>query len=293
MPPSSTRAILSVQSSVAFGHVGNAAAVFCLRRSGFDVWPVDTVAFSNHPGYGRHRGRVRPAADIKDIIAGLADIGVLGSCGGLLSGYLGSAETGRIVCQTAQALKAQDPSVLWCCDPVMGDHGPGLYVPQPVAEFFRTVAVPAADILVPNRFELELLSGMRVETLGDAAAAAAALVLRGPQTVVVTSVDAGFVGTDTSSATISTLAVTQERTWIVTTPRLPLAAKGAGDVVAALFFARLLRLASVPDALAAAVSATFALIDATTRAEASELCLVAAQDALVNPPRRFAAQPVG
>ncbi len=282
-------AILSVQSSVAYGHVGNAAAVFCLRRSGFDVWPVDTVAFSNHPGYGRYAGLVRPATEIRDIIEGLKCIGALARCGGVLSGYLGSADTGRVVHQAAQTLKTQRPSALWCCDPVMGDHGPGLYVPQDIVDFFRKTAVPAADILVPNSFELELLTGLQTDSIAGATAAAAELLAQGPQTVIVTSVNAATCGADA----ISSLAVTRQGSWLVTTPRLPLAAKGAGDVLAALLFARLLSQASVPDALAAAVSSIFAVIEATARARSGELRLVAAQEALVNPSRRFTAEPVG
>lgn len=269
--------------------MGNAAAVFCLRRSGFDVWPVDTVAFSNHPGYGCYAGRIRPAAEVGEIIEGLKRIGVLARCGGVLSGYLGSAATGRIVHQAAQALKTQRPSALWCCDPVMGDHGPGLYVPQDIVDFFRKTAVPAADILVPNSFELELLSGMRTDSIAGVGAAAAELLIQGPQAVVVTSVNAGGRGADT----ISSLAVTRQGSWLVTTPRLPLTAKGAGDALAALLFAQLLSEVSVPNALAAAVSSIFAVIEATARAGSEELCLVAAQDALVNPSRRFTAEPVG
>ena len=288
-PPISSPAILSVQSSVAYGHVGNAAAVFCLRRSGVDVWPVDTVAFSNHPGYGRYTGRVRPATEVGELIEGLRCIGALDRCGGVLSGYVGSADTGRIVHQTAQTLKTQRPSALWCCDPVMGDHDTGLYVPWNIVEFFRQTAVPAADILVPNSFELELLTGLPTDTIAGATAAAAELLTQGPQAVIVTSVNAAERG----AGTISSLAVTRQGSWLVTTPRLLLAAKGAGDALAALLFARLLSGASVPDALAAAVSSIFAVIERTARAGSLELCLVAAQEALVDPCRRFAAEQLG
>jgi pyridoxine kinase len=295
LSPPAAAAILSVQSSVAYGHVGNAAAVFCLRRSGFDVWPVDTVAFSNHPGYGRHAGRIRPATEVGEIIEGLRSIGALKRCGGLLSGYIGSADTGRVIHEAARDLKAQRPSALWCCDPVMGDHGPGVYVPRDIVDFFRKIAVPAADILVPNSFELELLTGLRTDTIRSAIAAAAELLRQGPQAVVVTSVNAevnaGVKGAGRD--TISSLAVTRQGSWLVTTPRLPLAAKGAGDVLAALLFARLLSQESVPEALAAAVSSIFAVIEVTARAGSEELRLVAAQDALVAPSRRFMAEPVG
>ena len=219
--PISTPAILSVQSSVAYGHVGNAAAVFCLRRSGVDVWPVDTVAFSNHPGHGRYSGRVRPAAEISELIEGLKWIGALGRCGGVLSGYLGSAETGRVVHQAARELKTRRPSALWCCDPVMGDRGAGLYVPHDIVAFFRQTAVPAADILVPNSFELELLTGLRTDTIAGATAAATVLLSQGPQAVIVTSVAEEPTASECGAAAISSLAVTRRGSWLVTMPRVP------------------------------------------------------------------------
>jgi pyridoxine kinase len=288
-PSTSGRAILSVQSSVAYGHVGNAAAVFCLRRSGFEVWPVDTVAFSNHPGYGHCRGGVRPATEVADIIEGLKSIRAFGRCGGVLSGYLGSADTGDVVLKAARELKARRFSALWCCDPVMGDHGPGLYVGADIVDFFRHKAVPATDILVPNSFELELLTGLPADNIAAATAAATRLLGLGPRAVIVTSVGAVAPRADT----IANLAVTSEGSWLVTTPRLPLAAKGSGDVLAALLFARLLDNVSIADALASAVSSVFAVVEATVCAGSQELCLVAGQEALVAPSRRFTAQRLG
>jgi pyridoxine kinase len=284
-PSTSGLAILSVQSSVAYGHVGNAAAVFCLRRSGFEVWPVDTVAFSNHPGYGHYRGQVRPAAEVAEIIEGLKRVGAFGRCGGVLSGYLGSVDTGDVVLKAARQLKARRSSALWCCDPVMGDHGPGLYVGADIVDFFRHKAVPAADILVPNSFELELLTGSPAESISAATAAATQLLSLGPRAVIVTSVGVVAPGADT----IANLAVTSDGSWLVTTPRLPFAAKGSGDVLAALLFAHLLNNVSVADALASAVSSVFAVVEATVRAGSRELCLVASQDALIAPSRRFTA----
>jgi pyridoxine kinase len=278
-----------VQSSVAYGHVGNAAAVFCLRRSGFEVWPVDTVAFSNHPGYGHCRGQIRPATEVAGIIEGLKSVGAFGRLGGVLSGYLGSADTGDVVLKAARDLRAQRSSALWCCDPVMGDHGPGLYVRADIVDFFRHKAVPGTDILVPNSFELELLTGLPADDIAAATTAATRLLSQGPRIVIVTSVGAVAPNADT----IANLAVTSNGSWMVTTPRLPLAAKGSGDVLAALLFARLLNSASIADALASAVSSVFAIVEATSRAGSQELCLVAGQDALVAPSRRFPAQRLG
>ena len=86
--------ILSLQSHVAYGHVGNSAAVFALQRLGIEVWPVHTVQFSNHPGYGGFRGRAFDAGLIGDVVQGIEERGALAACDGVLSGYVGSAEIG-------------------------------------------------------------------------------------------------------------------------------------------------------------------------------------------------------
>ncbi len=276
-------AVLSLQSSVAYGHVGNAAAAFCLGRVGCTVWPVDTVAFSNHPGYGTFGGRVRPAADVAAIVDGLDRLGVLAGCQAVLSGYLGSAENGRVVVEAVTRVKARNPRALYCCDPVMGDRAPGLYVSADVVACFRQAALPAADILVPNHFELEVLAGRPLATLADVLAAAVALIARGPELVVVTS----LATADLAGDRIATAAITQAGAWRVTTPRLPLRAHGTGDAFAALFLARVLAGAAPAEALAAAVSAVYAVIETTVAADAPELCLIAAQDRLVDPPTRF------
>jgi pyridoxine kinase len=224
-------AILSFQSSVAYGHVGNAAAVFCLRRSGHEIWPVDTVAFSNHPGYGGFGGHVRQAAEVAEIVDGVERLGVLGRCRAVLSGYLGSAAVGRVVLESAARVKTANPRALFCCDPVMGDREEGLYVPDDLAALLTDEAVGAADVLVPNHFELEVLAGRPLPTLAEVVAAVDGLRAGGCRIVVVTS----LATADRDASTIANLVVTGSGAWTVTTPKLALAAKGAGDVLAALF----------------------------------------------------------
>lgn len=277
--------ILSIQSSVAYGHVGNGAAVFPLRRLGFEVWPVNTVHFSNHPGHGAWRGRTATPNEVSDVITGIGELGAFTRCRAVLSGYLGTAETGPVVLAAVAAVKAANPRALYCCDPVMGDAEEGLYVPAAVVHFFRSQAVPAADILVPNVFELATLAGRPVESAEDAMAAARVMLEAGPSLVVVTSlVSAAAPGT------IGILAVDGGNAWQVTTPRLPTTTKGAGDAFAALFLGHYLETRDVPAALADAASALHAVIEATSAAGAGELQLVAAQDAMVAPPSRFAAE---
>ncbi len=278
--------ILSFQSTVAYGHVGNAAAVFCLHRAGFEVWPVDTVMFSNHPGYGSFRGRARDPADIVDIVDGLDELGFLKTCRAVISGYLGSKETGQAVLSVVERVKALNADALYCCDPVMGDRDSGLYVSAGLSGFFRTEAVGAADILMPNHFELEVLVEHSVQTATDVLAATDLLLSRGARLVVVTSLFTPNMAPDT----IANLVATKDGAWMVSTPRLPLTAKGAGDALAALFLAFYLSEGNAAGALSRAVSSIFAVVKASVHA--SELRLIEEQDAIAEPPRRFLARKV-
>src|SRR5437764_24378 len=179
--------ILSIQSHVAYGHVGNSAAVFPLQRLGCEVWPVHTVQFSNHTGYGAFRGRVFDAAMIQEVVDGIAERGALGRCDGVLSGYVGAIDTGVAILDAVARVKAANPKARYCCDPVIGDIGRGIYVRPGVPEFMRECALPAADVVTPNQFELDLLSGETSTTLTAALAAIEGLRARGPRAVLVTS----------------------------------------------------------------------------------------------------------
>jgi pyridoxine kinase len=276
--------ILSIHSAVSYGHVGNSAAVFPLQRLGFEVWPIDTLQFSNHPGYGAFRGRIFEPELVAELVAGIAERGVLGTCDGVLSGYLGSVATGDAALDAVARVKAANPAALYCCDPVIGDRGSGVYVQSGLVEFFRSRALPAADILTPNHFELEVLSERRCASLSDLLEAAAMLLRAGPRTVLVTSLERNEAPLDT----IEMLAVTGTGAWLIETPRLPIAPNGAGDAVAALFLGHLLQGREADTALAATASSIFAVLEATRRAGVRELQLIAAQDSLVSPPRRFA-----
>src|SRR2546423_8313577 len=181
--------VLSVQSRVAYGHVGSAAAVFPLQRLGIEAWALDTVAFSNHTGHGQWRGSVVPAASIIERFEGVAALGVLPQIDAVLSGYLGDATTGPVLLDIVEQVRTANPQALFCCDPVIGDVDTGSYVTVGIAEFFRDRALALADIITPNRFELQYLTGHSVATLGEAGIAAAALRALGPRIVLVTSIE--------------------------------------------------------------------------------------------------------
>ena len=280
--------ILSIQSHVAYGHVGNASAVFPMQRLGVEVWPVHTVQFSNHTGYGSWKGRVFDGPAIEELVEGIAERGVLERCDGVLSGYMGSADIGNAVLSAVARVRALNPRALYCCDPVIGDVGRGVFVRPGIPEFMREQAVPAADIVTPNQFELDYLSGLATQTLADVKQAVAAVQAMGPKAVLVTSVETQ----ETPSDAIDLVAGEGGRFWRVRTPRLSLSVNGAGDAIAALFFVHYARAGSAQAALAEASASIYGLLKRTEEAGSREILTIAAQDEFVSPTHRFSAEEV-
>ena len=280
--------LLSIQSHVAYGHVGNAAAVFPLQRLGVEVWPIHTVQFSNHTGYGEWRGQVFDAALIRDVVHGIEERGVLARCDGVLSGYMGSADTGAAILDAVDRVKAANPEARYCCDPVIGDVGRGVFVRPGIPEFMRERAVPVADVVTPNQFELESLSGLTSRTIAETVKACGAIHAMGPTTVLVTSLHVE----DTPDETIDMFASGPDGRFRVRTPLLDISVNGAGDAVAALFFAHYLFSGSTADALSRSASSIYGLLKRTANAGSREILLVEAQQEFIKPSRTFQAESV-
>lgn len=278
--------ILSIQSHVAYGHVGNDAATFPLQRMGVEVWPVHTVQFSNHTGYGSWKGRVFDAGMIGEVVAGIEQRGVLGECDGVLSGYMGSAEIGMAILDAVATVKRVNPVAKYCCDPVIGDVGRGIFVREGIPQFMKDKAVPAADIITPNQFELDYLSGRPSKTLRQTRDAVVAVHDLGPRVILVTS----LLTDETPDDAIDLLASDGSGCFVVRTPKLPLVVNGAGDAIAALFFAHYLQDQNLGEALSSAVSAIFGVLAKTAENGAREIQLVSAQDEIVKPSRVFKAE---
>ena len=278
--------ILSIQSSVAYGHVGNSAAVFPLQRLGKEVWPVLTVHFSNHTGYGEWRGPLLSAADVADVITGIGERGVLPQCQAVLSGYQGAEDVGAVVLDAVARVKAANPAAIYCCDPVMGDVGRGMFVRPGIPQFMRDRVVPAADVVTPNQFELDYLAGATTSRLPELLAAVDTVRRTGPATVLVTST----ILDDTPEGSLDLVAVSEAGAWRTRTPRLALSPQGAGDLTAAVFLANLLDGHELPTALARTTSQVFAVVEATDAAQAPEMLLVQAQDRLADPLMQFPAE---
>lgn len=276
-------AILSIQSSVAAGHVGNRAAVLPLQLMGFDVWPVDTVIFSNHPAHGGHRGRTVSPAALTDLLDGIEALGLWPRCDGILSGYLGGAGAGPVILDAVKRVRAARPDTLYLCDPVFGDNGE-IYVELGIVDFFRNEGIACADVTTPNAFEAAHLTGIDVTDVASARTAAIGLCQKGPRITAVTGVRA--------NGSISTVAATPDGSWLVTTPEIVGASHGAGDLFAALFLGHLLKHRPVPDALAETVSAVHAIIDLARNTDSVDLPLVSGRHLILDPPEHFPAQSI-
>jgi pyridoxine kinase len=284
--------ILSIQSWVAYGHVGNASAVFPLQRLGANVWAVNTVQFSNHTGYGAWKGDVFTGEQVGRVIEGIAERGVFAGCDAVLSGYMGDRGIGEAILAAVEQVKQANPGALYCCDPVIGDDDTGSYVRPGIDVFLRDQALRAADIITPNRFEAEWLSGMTCRTLADAKAVVARLQAMmapdGARIVLVTSLRTE----DTPDDAIDMLAAEGDAVVRLRTPLHALNINGAGDAIAALFLFHRLRTGSVAAALAASGSAIHGVLKRTAAAGSREILTVAAQDEFVSPSELFVAEAV-
>jgi pyridoxine kinase len=275
--------VISIQSQVAFGHVGNSAAVFPLQMHGIDVIAVPTTLLSNRPGYPTVRGRVLEAQLVADLLLGIEERGAVDACQLILSGYLGSPEIAAVVADFVVRAKARNGALHYACDPVLGDRDRGLFVQANIPPLVRDRLCLLADIITPNHFEFEWLCGAEAKTIDQLIAQAEALIARGPSTVVVTSAELA----DTPDGQIDTLAVERSRAFRVRTPKLSISPNGSGDLFAALYVAACIRGADTPDALGHASSAIFAVLERTAARGTEEMRIIESGDLLVRPKRRF------
>jgi pyridoxine kinase len=275
--------ILSIQSAVAYGHVGNSAAVFPLQRIGVEVLPVYTVNFSNHTGYGAWRGPMISPDDVREVLLGIEERGAFPQIDAVLSGYQGGEGIADVILETVERVKKANPGAVYSCDPVMGNAKSGCFVAPAIPVLLRDRVVPAADIITPNQFELGFLTGTEPDTLESTLASVELVRATGPRTVLVTSVERP----DRKDGTIEMLAVDDSGAWIVQTPHIPMKANGSGDVTAALFTAHYRRTGDLADALARTTSSVFDLLTRTHESGERELQLVESQEAYANPQMQF------
>ncbi|MBR1189773.1 pyridoxal kinase PdxY [Bradyrhizobium sp. AUGA SZCCT0160] len=281
--------VISIQSQVAYGHVGNSAAVFPMQMHGIDVIAVPTTLLSNRPGYPTIRGRVLEAQLVADLLLGIEEREAVDTCQMIVSGYLGSADIAAVVADFVARARARNPALCYVCDPVLGDRDRGLFVKADIPPLVRDRLCGLADIITPNHFEFEWLCGAKASTSDQMIEAARALMARGPSTVVVTSAELS----DTPDGEIETLAIERTRAWRVRTPKLPISPNGTGDLFAALFASARVQNKATPEALGHAASAISAVLERTAARGTEEMRIVESGPELVNPKRRFDAVAIG
>ncbi|GHV83144.1 pyridoxal kinase PdxY [Spirochaetia bacterium] len=278
-------AILSIQSHVVYGYAGNSSAVFPLQRMGNEVWAVNTVEFSNHTGYGAWRGSILGAELARELLTGLMERGVMPQCEAVLSGYLGTADIGHSILEAVRKVRAANPNAIYCCDPVIGDLGRGVYVHEGISDVFKNDLLPEAAIVTPNQFELELLTGIAASSTGGAKDAIKEMHKIGAKVVLVTS----YLAKDRAPDTIGMLASDGSDIWSISTPELKFNAvlAGSGDLCAAIFLSRYLQTRDVKKTLELTAGSVFGIMKATFDADSRELYTIQAQNELIKPSCEF------
>jgi pyridoxine kinase len=272
--------VLSIQSHVVFGHAGNSAAEFPMRRLGVNVWPLNTVQFSNHTQYGHWTGSAIDGSQIQDLVEGIGAIGVLPRCDAVLSGYLGTPEQAQAVVEIVRAVKAANPHARYFCDPVMGAAG-GCKVEPGIQEFLVESMPQIADAMMPNHTELQRLVGRMLDTVEEAVDACREVMERGPKLVLVKH----LLDRNSPADRFNMLVVTRREAWVGQRPLYPFARQpvGVGDLTSAVFVARTLLGDPVRSAFEHTLAAVNAVVRATWDAGRYELELVAAQDEIARP----------
>jgi len=284
-------AVLSIQSHVVYGYAGNTAAVFPLQRLGREVWAINTVEFSNHTGYGSWKGKVLGAELAAELVTGIEERNALNRCEAVLSGYLGDASVAMAVADAVKKVRSQSPNAIYACDPVMGDVGRGFYVKPDIPDIFKKELIPLADIVTPNQFELEAITGLNTQNITDAVKAVKILHEMGPSIILVTSYKE-------REGELSMIASDKKEIYKITTPELPLGkgVAGTGDMTTAVFLSRYLETKDLKKTLELCTASVFGILDASFKAADAksgaliELKIIDAQQELVSPSNSFKAE---
>lgn len=284
--------ILSIQSHVVFGHAGNSASEFPMRRLGINVWPLNTVQFSNHTQYRQWTGAVMPASHLTEIADGIDAISELENCDAILSGYMGSPEQGNAIIEIVKKVKAANPNAIYICDPVMGHPEKGCFVAPGVAEFLCNTALPISDIMSPNILELEELNNKQpISNVDEAVNACRNICQRGPKVILVKHLSrAGY-----QNDRFEMLLVTPNEAWHIHRPLVDFGVRqpvGVGDMTSGLFMANILKGKSLVEAFEHTTAAVYAVMLETLKQNQYELQLVAAQDEIANPTKLFTANKI-
>jgi pyridoxine kinase len=258
-------AILSIQSSVSYGYVGNSIVVPALQARGEDVWRLDTVSYSNHPGYGTFSGYSKKSNEINEELRGLYSLGIMKNCEAVLSGYLGELDSAKSVLHAFKSVRAQNKKVIYILDPVIGDENK-VYVKDGILQAFKNTLLPHASIVIPNQYELGWLSDLKIHDYLSLIKGAKKILEKGPKAVIITG--------NFDDQNIINYAVSSEGVWTTSTPIVKRKFSGTGDLFSALFTSAFLQSMDLSCALNFATEGCKLVIDETQRIQSIELAVV-------------------
>jgi len=261
--------VISIQSQVVHGHVGNSAAAYAIQAEGVNVAAVPTTLLSNHPRYSTIRGRVLETELVADLLKGVEERGLVDKAAVLVTGYLGSSGNAAVIADFVERALTRNSKLAYLCDPVIGDDG-RVYVADGILDVVRHRLLPAAKLATPNQFELELLSGVKIQDTQSLRAACTALAGQRRIDVVAT----GCTLEDTGEGQVETILCADGELSRFATPRLPIHVSGTGDLLTGLIAAHLAKGEAMEAAVRLAVETVFAVLVRTQDAGTAEMRLV-------------------
>ncbi len=259
--------VISIQSQVVFGHVGNSAAVLPMQARGLEVAAVPTAILSNHPHYPTMHGQMIGPGLLAGLLRGVEERGLVDRARVVVTGFLGSVGNAEVVAGFLERARVTNPRLVYVCDPVMGDDDLGVFVQEGLVEAFRDRLVPMAAVITPNQYEVELLAGRKARSAAALASAAGALMARGTGAVVAT----GCGLEDSATGVVETVACTPEGLHRTAIPRLPIRPCGTGDLFTALMVAGICAGQPLPQAAEAATQEVLAILRRTQAAGTAEM----------------------
>ncbi|WP_198591859.1 pyridoxal kinase [Tsuneonella flava] len=272
--------IISIQSQVVHGHVGNSAAVLPMQARGLNVAAVPTTLLSNNPHFETMRGRVLESELVDDLLRGVEERGLIETSRYIVSGYLGSRANGEVVAAFVERARKLNPDIIYICDPVMGDSSLGIFVADQVVECLCDDLVPLADLLTPNQFELGLITQEQTTLWQELTTAASKVqVFRGARLVVT-----GCTFPDTPEGSLENVVFDGEMRTRLTSPRLPIVPVGTGDLFTGLLTANLSHGRDLVGAARNAASVLLEILGRTIVEGEQEMQLGSVIDALVENP---------
>jgi len=244
---------------------------------GFCVWSLLTVSLTWHPGQSKAHRLIVSDADFAAFCHDIAASPQSHEIDAVITGYFAAPGQVQLAGNLIRSLKSRKPDLIYLCDPVMADEG-GLYINPAIAHAIRDTLLPLADIIKPNRSELEWICKTTCPTREAMIAAAMQL---GAPTLLVSS--APVMGHEATGNLLIEKQGEGNQIWLAEHPLVANPVNGLGDLTASLFLSHLLRKEPAQHALSQTTAAVFDCLTYAVNNKANELLLARSYDAFFAP----------